>query len=221
MSHWKVQMSLVDFGVQQVPVRQNCPAAQLPHEPPQPSSPHRLRPQCGVQVGDGGDGGPGGCGSLCFLWCLCLAPAVSSWRPPSPAPAPTNPRKMSRREGRRLKERTSVSKRSESTTHFSRVGHGAAEHGNAARRRNSVVGRITVRHPSPPSSRDRTPAESSELCMRPTLPYVFRALLTRPRPSGAGADTGGAVGGSADRRATTPQNDARRPRPELLLAVRV
>jgi hypothetical protein len=57
MSHWKVQMSLFDFGVQQVPVRQNCPAAQLPHEPPQPSSPHRLRPQCGVQVGDGGDGG--------------------------------------------------------------------------------------------------------------------------------------------------------------------
>jgi hypothetical protein len=105
------QVTAAGSGVQQVPLRQICPAPQLPQEPPQPSSPHCLRRQRGVQVAAGGDGGFA-VSCLCFFLCLCLASAASGDRRVlKPRPPMASPRRMSRREGKTTSERARRSKR--------------------------------------------------------------------------------------------------------------
>jgi hypothetical protein len=102
------QVSSRGSGVQQVPLAQNWTAAQLPHEPPQPSSPHTLRRQRGVQGVAGGDG-------ICVfffflrcLWRLCLPSAASSRKTLKLNPEPASPRKTSRRDGVWVKERVNL-----------------------------------------------------------------------------------------------------------------
>ncbi len=72
---------------------------------------------------------------------LCASYGVCAWLRLSPGggcrvrlAAPITPRRMSRREGRRLKERTRASNRSDSTIQFSRIERDAAEFGDARRK---------------------------------------------------------------------------------------